>query len=114
MESTAAGVKDISETSSEVKIKSEDTKETVGDASYLTSKEVKCTSEDAGTPSEDKEGTENNTAPGAVMTVVPVRCLNSHEEEEELEKWWRLMERLMESSSFRDILNITWIPKSAV
>ena len=46
------------------------------------------------------------------MTVVPVRCLDSHEEEEELEQWWRLMEHLIRSSPFKSTLNITWIPKA--
>ena len=46
------------------------------------------------------------------MTIVPLRALKSHEERAELKEWWGLMECLMKSSQFKDVMHKTWKPKT--
>ena len=44
------------------------------------------------------------------MTVVPLRALKSHEEKDELRKWWGLMKCQMKGTQFKDVMYKTWEP----
>ena len=46
------------------------------------------------------------------MTVVPLRALKSHEEIDELRKWWGLMKCQMKGTQFKDVMYKTWEPKT--
>ena len=47
------------------------------------------------------------------LQVVPVTTLNSHEEREDLDKWWGILKAQLKTSRYKDYMYKTWIAKNA-
>ena len=47
------------------------------------------------------------------MTVAPLTTLKSHENREDLVKWWGLAKCLLKNSRYKDVMFKTWLAKNA-